>query len=104
MKTIRVNISDNTDIQSAASGLNKRLPESTRNSPELLITYQHAISCMEDFLRRAKKLARTGTTMNIQREFCFPNLKLIITLDYPRKIGIIENINNLIKKYLRNGK
>lgn len=98
MKFIEVLISDDTDVYSEISRLNNRIPASTKNSPEFDVIYPQVTACIEDFSERAKKLAKTGTTIHILKEFTFPNIRVMIVLEYPRKRRLFAKLSSLIRR------
>jgi hypothetical protein len=85
MKTIRIQISDDSVTSATISELDKQIEESTRISAEFKIIYSQVIACIEDFSAKAKKLANAGTTIHIQREFKLPGVQILIALDYPKR-------------------
>lgn len=98
MKPIRIQISDDTEASSAINSLNDQIPETTKNSPEFTILYPQVAACIEDFSGKAKKLAKAGTTIHIQKEFTFPDANVLITLEYPRKLGFLERLLRALKR------
>jgi hypothetical protein len=92
MKTIKIQISNDSITSSAIGELDRQLPESTKNSPEFKISYYQVIGCIEDFSTRARKLAKSGTTIHIQKEFALPDVNILIALDYPKKTGFLEKL------------
>ena len=97
MKTINVQISDDSVPSVAISDLDGQISDSTRNSPEFQVLYGQVTACIEDFIIRAKILARSGTTIHIEKEFLFPDTKIFINLDYPKKTGLIEKIKGIFR-------
>ncbi len=60
--------------------------------------YPQLTACIEDFSAKAKKLGKVGTTIHIQKEFMFPGASVLVVLDYPRKIGLLEKLARFLKK------
>ncbi|MCO6413216.1 MAG: hypothetical protein J5I92_10765 [Thiogranum sp.] len=95
MKTIRVNISDQSSVYTRIAELDKQLPDSTRTSPDFHLLYQQAVTTIEDFVSKAKKLARTGTTIHIQKQIDFPGLTLLIVLDSPQRVSFLGKLKQM---------
>lgn len=98
MRPIKIHVSDDTDVCLEISRMNNKIPESIRNSPEFIIIYPQVTACIEDFSHKAKKLARTGTTIHIKKEFSFPKLRLLVILDYPKKQGFLETLSKFLTR------
>lgn len=98
MKSITIRISDYSDAYSAISSLNDQIPETTRDSPDFKIIYPVVTACIEDFADKAKKLAKTGTTIHIQKKFPFPDVSVMVVLEYPRKMRFLEKLSGFLKK------
>ena len=98
MKKINIQISNDTVASVAITDLNSQISESTKNSPEFQIFYVQVAACIEDFTTKAKKLARSGTTIHIQKAFSLPNANVFISLDYPKKTGFIDKFKGIFKQ------
>jgi hypothetical protein len=97
MKSIKIVISDDTEIYTAIDGLNTQIGEETKNSPEFNILYPQITACIKEYSEKAKRLARIGTTIHIQREFIVHNVRVLVVLDFPRKLGFFEKMSILLK-------
>ena len=98
MKSIAVHISDDVSVDSAIEYLQSHIPEEIRNSPEYGLIFPEILSCIDDFSSRAKKLARAGTTIHIDKEFTLSGLRIVIVLEYPRKAGFFERIVGVLRR------
>lgn len=98
MKRIKILISDGTGISSVISSLDRQIPESTQKSPEFQMLYSQLTACIEDFSAKAKTLGKAGTTIHIQKEFMFPGASVLVVLDYPRKVGLLERLAGFLKR------
>lgn len=98
MKKIRVQISDDSEVVASISEMDRQIPASTRSSPEFPILYEQVITCIEDFASRARKLARSGTTIHIEKELSFADISILIALDYPKKTGLLDRIKGIFKR------
>lgn len=93
MKTIRIQISDDTDPFHKISDYNKQIPTSIKNMAEFTLVNSKIIACIEDFTQRVKILGKPGTNIHIKKEFKLPQINIIITLDYPpTKIGLLKKL------------
>lgn len=95
MKTITIQISDDSVISTVINDLDRQIKQSVRNSPEFGIIYSQVTACIEDFSTKAKKLAKVGTTIHIQREFKLPAVKIIIDLDYPKRTSFLQKLKDV---------
>lgn len=98
MKPIKVYVSDDVAADLAIEYLQSHIPDEIRNSPEYGFIFPEIRSCIEDFSSKAKKLARTGTTIHIDKEFALSGLKIVIVLEYPRKAGFFERIVGIFRR------
>jgi len=98
MKTIKIRISDGSEPSSAISYLNSQIPESTKTTTEFAVVFPQVVSCIEDFIDKARKLAKSGTTIHIKKEFILPEVKLLVSLDYPEKVGFFEKLSRMLKR------
>ena len=98
MKNIKIQISDDSVAPSVISELDRKIPESTRISPEFQILYPQITDCIDDFTARAKKLANAGTTIHIQKEFTLPDASIFIALDYPMRNGLLEKFAGIFRR------
>lgn len=98
MKTIKVQISNETSAGPVVQYLESRIPEETKSSPEFSLIFPKITSCIEDFSDKAKKLAKSGTTIHVEKEFTLPGLSVCVVLEYPKKIGIMERIAGILKR------
>lgn len=97
MKTIKVNISDDSIALDVIKKLNGQIPGSTKNTPEFNILFDQVTTCIEDFSKKAKQLAKHGTTIHIVKEFTFPDTNILITLEYPREFGFMDKLKTIFK-------
>jgi len=98
MKKINIQISNDTVASDAINELNSQVSKSTRNSTEFQILYAQVTECIEDFIRKARKLAKSGTTIHVQKAFKFPDANVFIVLDYPKKTGFIDKFKGIFKQ------
>jgi hypothetical protein len=98
MKPIKVYISNDTAVDSAVEHLENHVPEASQNSPEYGFIFPEIKSCIEEFSSKAKKLAKTGTTIRIEKEFTLPGVNVYIILECPKKIGFLEKITGMLKR------
>lgn len=98
MKPVKVYVSDDTDVDSAVEYLESQISNGIRNSPEYGFIFPEIQSCIENFSSKAKKLAKTGTTIHIDKEFTLSGLIILIILEYPRKVGFFERIVGMLRR------
>ncbi len=98
MKKISIQISNDSETSSVISELNDRIPDSTRNTLEFQALFDQITTCIDDFCQKAKRLAKTGTTIHIEKEFIFSNGNILIVLDYPKKNDLLDKIKGLLKR------
>lgn len=98
MKNIKIQISDDSVVSSVISELDRKIPESTRISPEFQIFYPQITACINDFTAKAKKLANAGTTIHIQKEFTLQDASIFIALDYPKRNGLLEKFVGIFRR------
>jgi len=98
MKTIQVRISDDSVASDAIQTLESQMQDSMRKTPEYQMIFGEVINCINEFTEKAKKLARTGTTIKIAKTFSFPEVDILITLEYPRQNGFIDRLKLAFKK------
>jgi len=98
MKKINIQISNDTIASVAIRELNSQISESKRNSPEFQIVYAPVTACIEDLTSKAKKIARSGTTIHVNKVFKLPDTNIFIALDYPKKTGLIDKFKRIFKQ------
>lgn len=98
MKTINVRISDDSIASNVIQNLEVKIQDPTKQTPEYQMIFGEVKSCIEDFTEKAKKLARTGTTIHIEKTFSLPESNILITLEYPRRISFMDKLKNIFKK------
>jgi hypothetical protein len=99
MKTVKIQISDSSDQSAVIQYLIDKIPESTKTTAEFTAVFPQIVSCVKDFVEKANKLAFSGTTIHIEREFVLPGTRLLIRLDYPGKVNLFEKLSRI---FLRN--
>lgn len=98
MKTIQVRISDDSVASDAIRSLESQLQDSMKQTPEFQMIFGEVTNCINEFTEKAKKLARTGTTIHIAKTFSFPETDILITLEYPRKNSFMDRLKQVFKK------
>jgi len=98
MKTIKIHISEGSKSSSVISYLESQIPESTKTTTEFAVVFPQVVSCIEDFIDKARKLAKSGTTIHIKKEFILPGVKLLVSLDYPKKVSFFEKVSGMLKR------
>ena len=98
MKAIKVLISDDTETLSAIRDLESQIPASTKGAPDYSIMFPQVKSCIEDFSEKARMLAKDGTTIHIEKEFELPGVSILVILDYPRKLGLVDKLMGILGK------
>jgi len=98
MKTIHLQISDDSVASTAIEEMNMQIPDEIKSSPEFHVLFGQVTACVEDFSTKAKTLARSGTTIQVDKEFIVSNLKILISLEYPRKTGLLHKLKGVFKK------
>ncbi len=98
MKTISVQVTDVSIVSNAIKELDLKISDSTKQTPEFHIIFGQMEDCVEDFVKKAKTLARAGTTIHISKEFTFPDVNILITLDYPKNISFMDKLKRIFQK------
>lgn len=98
MKTIKIQISDYSEVSAAISSLDNQIPLTTKNSPDFTILYPQVIACIEDFAIKSKTLSKSGTSIHIQKEFILSTMKIFVSLDYPKKSGFLSKFAEFLKR------
>jgi len=98
MKPVKVYVSDYITVDSAVEYLQSHIPDDVRNSREYSFVFPEIQSCIEEFSQKAKKLAKAGTTIHINKEFTVAGSKILVILEYPRKEGLFERIAGIFKR------
>jgi hypothetical protein len=98
MKTINVQISDDSVASNIIQSLEDQIQDSTKQTPEYQMIFGQVTGCIEDFSEKSKKLARSGTTIHIEKTFSLPETNILITLEYPRKLGFMDKLKKLLNK------
>lgn len=96
MKPIKVLISDDTEALSAIRHLESQIPASTKSTPDYSIIFPQVESCIEDFSEKAKRLAKDGTTIHVEKEFKLPGASILVILDYPRKVSFMDKLMGIL--------
>ena len=86
MQKIQINISEYVD----SNLLKDEIPSHIYESVEFQALSPQIVSCIEDFVGKAKKISQIGTTIHMQKEFCLSNSIIIVTLAYPKKTNFIN--------------
>ncbi len=94
MKTISVHISDESIASDAINELYLKIKSSTKQTSEFQIFFNQVEYCINNFVEKAEKLTRTGTTIHIEKQFTLSDIKILITLDYPKKISFMNKLKN----------
>jgi hypothetical protein len=98
MKKITIVVSDETEISTALRDLKSQIPESVRKAAEFSSIYPHISACIEDFSARAKKLAKAGTTIHIEKVFSVSGTTITVKLNYPKKVSFLQKLTGILKK------
>jgi len=98
MKTIQVKISDDSVASGAIQNLESQIQDSIKQTPEFQMIFGEVTNCINEFTEKAKKIARTGTTIHIAKTFSLPETDILITLEYPRKNSFMDRIKQVFKK------
>jgi hypothetical protein len=98
MKRVVIPISDDTEVGSAIASLNAQIPEFARNSQEYAVLYPRVVATIEDLSGKVKQIARTGTTVHVNKEFNFPDFVVSVVVDYPRRAGLLEKLVGLFRR------
>lgn len=97
MKLIKIPISSDTTSPAVIANLSALIPEPDQNSAEFALLYSQLISCIEDFAQKAQQVGRAGTTIHIQKEFRFPEARVLVVLEYPQKISLLQKLTRFLK-------
>ncbi|MCX8043533.1 MAG: hypothetical protein N3B18_05330 [Desulfobacterota bacterium] len=97
MKTITIKISDADDANRALACFHTSVPAQVKTLPEFAAVQSQIVVCIEDFAGKVKKIAKSGTTIHIRKEFFLPRMRLVIVLDYPRKPGFLEKLREAVR-------
>ena len=98
MKNLTINISDKSNSAEVIEYLDKRIPESIKETPGFPTMYDEITSCISDFISKAKKVTNAGTTIHIEKTANIENLNVNIILDAPEKIGLMRKIERVFRR------
>lgn len=98
MKPVKVYVSDDIAVDSVLEYLQNHISDEVRNSQEYGFMFPEIQSCVEEFSKKAKKLANAGTTIHIDKEFTVAGSKILVILEYPRKKGLFERITGILRR------
>lgn len=91
-----IKLSENSTISDSLKQLDKMLLNHN-DSSDFNLLYNQAKSTVEDLIVKGKALSKTGTSLHILKEIEFQGLTLVLILDTPEKISLIDKL----RKYLR---
>ncbi len=98
MKAINLHISDDSIASNVIKDLEAQIQDATKQTLEYQMIFGEVKSCIEGFTEKAKKLARTGTTIHISKTFSLPETNILITLEFPRKTSFMDKLKKYFKK------